>query len=253
MVTNPLVTVITVCYNSADSLERALKSVAMQNWPKVEHIVIDGGSTDDTLSILERYQNHLAHVVSEPDKGIYDAMNKGLDRASGDVVCFLNADDQYASSHVLSLVAKQMQAHELDALLGDVAFFHSTNPTRMVRRYRSDRFTPGRLAWGWMPAHPALFLNKSVVQRVGRFKTEYRIAGDFDYIARAFYGCDLRYQHLPEVLVHMQTGGASTAGWRSKVLLNQEVLRSCRENGISTNLFKILSKYPMKLLELFVR
>lgn len=253
MVTNPLVTVITVCYNSADSLERALKSVAMQNWPKVEHIVIDGGSTDDTLSILERYQNHLAHVVSEPDKGIYDAMNKGLDRASGDVVCFLNADDQYASSHVLSLVAKQMQAHELDALLGDVAFFHSTDPTRMVRRFRSDRFTPGRLAWGWMPAHPALFLNKSVVQRVGRFKTEYRIAGDFDYIARAFYGCDLRYQHLPEVLVHMQTGGASTAGWRSKVLLNQEVLRSCRENGISTNLFKILSKYPMKLLELFVR
>jgi glycosyltransferase involved in cell wall biosynthesis len=253
MVTNPLVTVITVCYNSADSLERALKSVAMQNWPKVEHIVIDGGSTDDTLSILERYQNHLAHVVSEPDKGIYDAMNKGLDRATGDVVCFLNADDQYASSHVLSLVAKKMQEHELDALLGDVAFFHSTDPTRMVRRYRSDRFTPGRLAWGWMPAHPALFLNKSVVQRVGRFKTEYRIAGDFDYIARAFYGCDLRYQHLPEVLVHMQTGGASTAGWRSKVLLNQEVLRSCRENGISTNLFKILSKYPMKLLELFVR
>jgi glycosyltransferase involved in cell wall biosynthesis len=253
MVTNPLVTVITVCYNSADSLERALKSVAMQNWPKVEHIVIDGGSTDDTLSILERYQNHLARVVSEPDKGIYDAMNKGLDRATGDIVCFLNADDQYASSHVLSLVAKKMQEHELEALLGDVAFFHSTDPTRMVRRYRSDRFTPGRLAWGWMPAHPALFLNKSVVQRVGRFKTEYRIAGDFDYIARAFYGGDLRYQHLPEVLVHMQTGGASTAGWRSKVLLNQEVLRSCRENGISTNLFKILSKYPMKLLELFVR
>jgi glycosyltransferase involved in cell wall biosynthesis len=253
MATNSLVTVITVCYNSANSLERALTSVAIQDWPNVEHIVIDGGSTDDTLSILKRYQNHLAHVVSEPDKGIYDAMNKGLDRATGDIVCFLNADDQYASSHVLSLVAKQMQAHELDALLGDVEFFHSAYPTRMVRRYRSDRFTPERLAWGWMPAHPALFLNKSVVQRVGRFKSDYRIAGDFDYIARAFYGYDLRYRHLREVLVHMQTGGASTAGWRSKVLLNQEVLRSCKENGISTNLFKILSKYPMKLLELFAR
>ena len=253
MATNLLMTVVTVCYNSANSLERALKSVAMQSWPKVEHIVIDGGSTDDTLSILKRYQNDLAHVLSEPDKGIYDAMNKGLDRATGDIVCFLNADDQYASSHVLSLVAKQMQAHQLDALLGDVAFFHSADPTRMVRRYRSDRFTPERLAWGWMPAHPALFLNKSVVQRVGRFKSDYRIAGDFDYIARAFYGHNLRYRHLPEVLVHMQTGGASTAGWRSKVLLNQEVLRSCRENGISTNLFKVLSKYPMKLLELFAR
>ena len=253
MVTHPLVTVITVCYNSANTLEQALKSVTTQDWPNVEHIVIDGGSTDDSLSILESYQNHLAHVVSEPDKGIYDAMNKGLDRATGDIVCFLNADDQYASSHVLSRVAEQMQAHQLDALLGDVAFFHSADPTRIVRRYRSSRFTPERLAWGWMPAHPALFLNRSVVQRVGRFKSDYRIAGDFDYIARAFHKHDLQYQHLPEVLVHMQTGGASTAGWRSKVLLNQEVLRSCRENGISTNIFKILSKYPMKLLELFAR
>lgn len=253
MKTNPIVTVVTVCYNSASSLEQALRSVAIQDWPRVEHIVIDGGSTDDTLAILDRYQNHLSYMVSEPDKGIYEAMNKGLDRATGDIVCFLNADDQYASSHVLSRVVKQMQAHQLDALLGDVAFFHATDPMRMVRRYRSDRFTPERLAWGWMPAHPALFLNKSVVQRVGRFKADYRIAGDFDYIARAFYGQDLRYQHLPKVLVHMQTGGASTAGWRSKVLLNQEVLRSCRENGISTNLFKVLSKYPMKLLELFAR
>jgi len=253
MLTNPVVTVITVCYNSANTLEQSLKSVIIQDWPNVEHIVIDGGSTDDSLSILESYQNHLAHVVSEPDKGIYDAMNKGLDRATGDIVCFLNADDQYASSHVLSRVAEQMQAHQLDALLGDVAFFHSADPTRIVRRYRSSRFTPERLAWGWMPAHPALFLNRSVVQRVGRFKSDYRIAGDFDYIARAFHKHDLQYQHLPEVLVHMQTGGASTAGWRSKVLLNQEVLRSCRENGISTNIFKILSKYPMKLLELFAR
>jgi len=253
MRTNLLVTVITVCYNSANSLDAALKSVALQDWPNVEHIVIDGGSTDRTLAILERYKNHLSYMVSEPDNGIYDAMNKGLDRATGDIVCFLNADDQYASSHVLSHVVKQMQEHQLDALLGDVAFFNSTDLTRIVRRYRSDRFSPKKLAWGWMPAHPALFLNKSVVQRVGRFKTNYRIAGDFDYIARAFYGQSLRYQHMPEVLVHMQTGGASTAGWRSKVLLNQEVLRSCKENGIPTNMFKIISKYPMKLLELFVR
>ncbi len=253
MLINPLVTVVTVCYNSASSLERALKSVEIQDWPKVEHIVIDGGSTDNTLAILERYKNYLTHMVSEPDNGIYDAMNKGLDRATGDIVCFLNADDQYASSHVLSHVVKQMQEHHLDALLGDVAFFNSTDPTRMVRRYRSDRFTPKKLAWGWMPAHPALFLNKSIVQRVGRFKANYRIAGDFDYIARAFYGHNFRYPPLPEVLVHMQTGGASTAGWRSKVLLNQEVLRACKENGIPTNLFKVLSKYPMKLLELFAR
>lgn len=249
----PLITVITVCYNSGASLEAAIKSVANQVWPKIEHIVIDGGSTDETLLILERYRDCFAHVISEPDQGIYDAMNKGLACATGDVICFLNADDQYASSGVLSLVAKEMQLKQVDALLGDVAFFHEKNPKKIVRRYRSDRFTPERLAWGWMPAHPAMFLSKSVVQRVGKFKIDYRIAGDFDYIARAFHGHNLKYCHMPEVLVHMQTGGASTAGWRAKLLLNKEVLRACRENGISTNILKILSKYPLKILELFKR
>jgi glycosyltransferase involved in cell wall biosynthesis len=246
----PLVTVITVCYNSANTLEQALKSVTIQDWPNVEHIVIDGGSTDDTLDILGRYKNHLAYVVSEPDNGIYDAMNKGLARATGDVVCFLNADDQYASENVLSMVANQMRAGQLDALLGDVGFFHASNPTRQVRRYRSDRFTPERLAWGWMPAHPALFLTRSVIDRVGLFNTTYKIAGDYEFVIRAFYGHALRYVHVPKVLVRMQTGGVSTDGWRSKVRLNKEVLRACRENGVNTNIFKILSKYPVKLMEM---
>lgn len=246
----PTISIITVCYNSAATLERALQSVAEQDWPKVEHIVIDGGSTDGTVDVLERFRSRLAHVVSEPDQGIYDAMNKGLAYAGGDIICFLNADDQYASPNVLSLVISEMQKYRLDALMGDVGFFHEKNPMRMVRRYRSDHFTPARLSWGWMPAHPALFLRKEVVQRVGRFKIDYRIAGDFEFIVRVFHGQTLRYRHLPEVLVRMQTGGASSNGWRAKVLLNQEVLRACRENGLRTNMLKILSKYPVKLLEM---
>lgn len=247
----PLISVITVCYNSAATLAQALQSVADQDWPKVEHILIDGASTDDTAKIIERFRPRLAQVLSEPDKGIYDAMNKGLDRAEGDIICFLNADDQYASNHVLSRVAAQIREHQLDALMGDVGFFHENEPTRMVRRYRSNRFHPGRLAWGWMPAHPALFLSRAVVQRVGHFKTDYRIAGDFEFIVRAFHGYSLLYHHLPEVLVRMQTGGVSTGGWRAKIRLNREVLRACRENGLHTNIFMILSKYPAKLLELF--
>ncbi len=244
------ISVITVTYNSARTLERSLQSVAEQDWPTVEHIVIDGASTDGTREILERFRSRMAYMVSEPDKGIYDAMNKGLAHATGDIICFLNADDQYASTNVLSMVASQMRDHNLDALMGDVCFFHEGDPSRMVRRYRSDRFHPGRLAWGWMPAHPALFLRKEVVQRVGRFKTDYRIAGDFEFIVRAFHGHALRYRHFPEVLVRMQTGGVSTGGWRAKIRLNQEVLRACRENGLHTNMLKILSKYPAKLLEL---
>jgi len=244
------ISVITVCYQSARTLERSLQSVAEQDWPTVEHIVIDGASTDGTREILERFRSRLACVISEPDNGIYDAMNKGLAHASGDIVCFLNADDRYASANVCSLVVSLMQENKLDALIGDVGFFHQGDSSRMVRRYRSDRFHPGRLAWGWMPAHPALFLRKEVVHRVGRFKTDYRIAGDFEFIVRAFHGHALRYRHIPDVLVHMQTGGVSTAGWRAKIRLNQEVLRACRENGLQTNMLKILSKYPAKLLEL---
>ena len=244
------ISVITVCYQSARTLERSLQSVAEQDWPTVEHIAIDGASTDGTREILERFRSRLACVISEPDNGIYDAMNKGLAHASGDIVCFLNADDRYASANVFSLVVSLMQENKLDALIGDVGFFHQGDSSRMVRRYRSDRFHPGRLAWGWMPAHPALFLRKDVVQRIGQFKTDYRIAGDFEFIVRAFHGHALRYRHIPDVLVHMQTGGVSTAGWRAKIRLNQEVLRACRENGLQTNMLKILSKYPAKLLEL---
>lgn len=244
------ITVITVCFNSAGTIERALRSVASQDWPKVEHIVIDGGSTDGTQSIIDRHRECLAVVVSEPDKGIYDAMNKGIGRATGDIVCFLNADDAYADQGVLSRVACEMLDHQLDALFGDVAFFRPEAPEQTVRRYRSDRFRPDRLAYGWMPAHPALFMKRSIYEHLGGFRTHFRIAGDFDFIARAFGPGRLRYRHLPQVLVRMQAGGVSNAGLRSKWRLNREVLQSCRENGIRTNLLKILSKYPAKLMEM---
>ncbi len=244
------ISVITVCYNSAKTLEGTLRSVAAQDYQDTEHIVIDGGSSDGSANILAAYRTRLTYLVSEPDHGIYDAMNKGLALARGEVICFLNADDHYASPKVLSQVATKMQAQKLDALMGDVGYFHERSPQRIVRRYRSDRFTPKRLSWGWMPAHPALFLNKNVVQRVGKFRTDYRIAGDFEFIVRAFHGHALRYEHIPEVLVLMQTGGASTGGWRSKMLLNREVLRACRENGLQTHMLKILSKYPAKLMEI---
>ena len=250
MQTDPLISVITVCYNSAATLARALQSVADQDWSRVEHIVIDGASKDETAGIIQQFRSRLTHVLSEPDEGIYDAMNKGLDRACGDIICFLNADDRYATNKVLSRVATLMHKQQLDALMGDVGFFHETDPQRMVRRYRSNHFTPGRLAWGWMPAHPALFLSRAVVRRVGRFKTDYRIAGDYEFIVRAFHGHEVCYQHLPEVLVNMQTGGASTGGFGAKLRLNREVLRACRENGLQTNIVKILSKYPTKILEL---
>lgn len=245
-----LVSVITVCLNSARTIGLTLRSVAQQSWPRVEHIVIDGGSTDATLAVVRECGSRVAQLVSGPDRGIYDAMNKGLALAGGEVVCFLNADDAYSGPDVLSTIVSEFSHHRVDAVFGDVEFFRPGNPHKVVRRYRSDRFRPARLPYGWQPAHPALFLRREVFERNGPFRTDYRIAGDFEFIARAFSGGQLAYRHLPEVLVCMQVGGASTSGLRSKIILNREILRACRDNGIPTNVFKLLSRYPFKLLEL---
>ncbi len=243
------ISIITVAYNSADTIAETMDSVAKQTYADLEHLVVDGASKDDTVKIAQAHSTSCTRITSEPDKGIYDAMNKGLAHATGDIVCFLNADDAYADPEVLSRVAHEMQQHGLDALFGDVVFFNPGAPERNVRRYRSDRFCPDRLAYGWMPAHPALFMRRSIYQELGGFRTHFRIAGDFDFVVRAFAPGQLRYRYLPLIMVRMQSGGVSNAGLRSKWLLNQEVLRSCRENGIRTNIFKILSKYPAKLME----
>ena len=245
------ISIITVCYNSVKTLERTLQSVATQEWPNIEHIVIDGGSTDGTIKIIERYRSNLSYFVTEPDEGIYDAMNKGLEVVSGDIICILNADDYYYSSATLSYVALKIQESNLEALMGDVEFFHAMNPEVVVRRYRSDRFRPKRLSWGWMPAHHALFLKRSVIDRVGKFRKDYSIAGDFEFIVRVFQDPKLRYEYVHKVMVRMQLGGVSNSGPRSKILLNLEVMRACRENGLRTNFFKILAKYPLKVLENF--
>jgi glycosyltransferase involved in cell wall biosynthesis len=247
---SPLVSVVTVCLDAAATLERALASVAAQTWPAVEHIVIDGGSTDGTLDVLARHGRHVATAVSEPDRGIYDAMNKGVARATGDVLCFLNADDAYVAPDVLAAVATAMADDRLDALYGDVDVFLAGAPHRTVRRYRSDRFRPDRLGSGWMPAHPALFMRSRIYRDLGGFRTDYRIAGDFEFVARAFRAGPLAHRHVPRVLVRMQHGGVSTAGLRNTLVLNREVLRACRENDIPTGLLRILSRYPAKLLEL---
>jgi len=243
------ISIITVCYNSVDTIADALKSISRQTCPEIEHIIIDGASRDGTMAVIDGFRDRISRVVSEPDRGIYEAMNKGISLANADLIGFLNADDVYADDHVLEKVAGIMHQENLDMLYGDVAFFHPRAPSRIVRQYRSARFSPAKIAWGWMPAHPALFVHRRLFERVGPFRTDYRIAGDFEFVARVFQSGIIRHRHIPEVLVNMRTGGVSTGGWRNTLMLNREVLRACRENGIKTNLVKILSKYPMKILE----
>jgi len=250
---NMNISIVTVAYNAAQTIRCTLDSIAAQSYPEIEHIIVDGASTDDTLDVIKHHGRRVSRVISEPDRGIYDAMNKGIRLATGDVVGILNADDQYANTDVLSRIAHIMSADSLDALYGDVSFFSSGNPELTTRRYRSHWFAPGRIGWGWMPAHPSLFLRRSVFDRYGLYRTDFRIAGDFEFVARIFRDNTLRYRYLPEVMVRMRSGGISTAGWRSTLLLNREVLRACQDNGIRTNLPMLLSKYPLKIIEYFRR
>jgi glycosyltransferase involved in cell wall biosynthesis len=243
------VSIITVCCNSEKTIASCVKSVVDQDYSEIEYIVIDGASTDRTLEVVKEVSIP-DKLISEPDCGIYDAMNKGLALSTGEVVCFLNSDDQYAHNKVISTVVSEMTNDHLDALVTDVVFFNSKSPGKVVRRFISRRFSPDGFSWGWMPAHPGLFLSKKVISETGLFKPEYKIAGDFDYIIRAFHQKKWRYKYLPDVTVRMLIGGVSTKGLRSKIILNSEMLKACRENGIKTNLIKLLLRYPLKLLEL---
>jgi glycosyltransferase involved in cell wall biosynthesis len=243
------VSVITACYNSAATVLGTIRSVAGQTYRDIEHVFVDGGSQDATLDIIRANRGADTKLITGPDAGIYDALNKGLAASSGSVISFLHADDVYASADVIATVVQTMAAESLDAVYGDVEFVRPENLAKVVRLYTSRRFSPSRIAWGWMPAHPALFVSARVFRQFGGFKTDYKIAGDFEFIARVFSKPQLRYRYLPKVLVRMRTGGLSTRGWRSTLTINQESLRACRENGISSNYLKILSKYPAKALE----
>lgn len=244
------ISVITVCFNSEATLQKAIDSVASQSGVDIEHIVIDGGSRDATVDIIRRNAQRLSSWISEPDKGVYQAMNKGLQRARGDVIAFLNSDDVYSDSQVLEQVTRTMEVQGLDAVYGDVAFFRANAPDTVVRVYDSGRFSPARIGWGWMPAHPALFVRREVYLRYGFFREEYRIAGDYEFVARIFKDGSLKSLHVQQVMVRMQSGGLSTAGLRATYLLNREILRACRDNGIRSNWPMLLSKYFFKLREL---
>lgn len=243
------ISIITVSYNSEKTLGRTLDSVARQRYQNVEHILIDGGSTDASMSVAAKSGRHLIKSLSEQDEGVYDAMNKGLSLASGDVVAFLNADDFYSSDEVLSQVAGLMVTKQLDILSGNVAFFRAGAEDKTIRVYDSGRFEVEKLAIGLMPAHPATFIRRSILLKAGGFKINYKIAGDFELIARILTHQQIKMDHLSKVLVKMQLGGISTSGWGARLLINREILRACSENGIRSNLLKIWLRYPRKLLE----
>lgn len=247
------ITVITVTYNSAMTIADAVESVLRQSYDDIEYIVIDGNSTDRTLDIVRRYEPSFTgrmRLLSEPDGGIYDAMNKGLSLATGDVVGFLNSDDYFTSNDILSVVAGEFAKNNTDIVYGDVHFIHNGSPQKVVRYYSSRLFRPCWLRFGFMPAHPSVYVRKKVYEEVGPYKTDYAIGADFEMIVRLFHGHRFKSEYIRRDFVTMRTGGISTRGMRSRKILLREDTRACRENGIRTNPLLICLKYLYKVFEI---
>ena len=243
------ISIITVVFNGEATITRAIESVLSQQNVEIEYILIDGASHDKTLSVISPYEKYLTHLVSEKDAGIYDAMNKGIKLATGDVIGLLNSDDFYTNSTVLSTVLEQFSNPLVDAVYGDLEYFRAKSPNKAIRTYSSKNFHRAQLKRGLMPAHPTLFLRKKVYEKVGLFDPSYKIAGDFDISIRIFKDESLIAKYLPLLMVRMQMGGVSTRGWGNKLLQLRENMRACRSNGISTNYLCLISRYPAKLLE----
>lgn len=247
------VSIITVVRNNATTIKDAIDSVLSQTYENIEYIVVDGASTDGTVGIVKSYGDKISKFMSEPDKGLYDAMNKGVKLATGNIVGILNSDDFYIDEFVCERVVKEFEEKGVDSVYADLVFVKPENIDRVVRYYDSSHFSPSKFAYGWMPAHPTFFVKKDIYEKYGLFKTDYKIAADYELLTRFLAKNRITYSYLKEPIVKMRMGGASTSGIKSNYILNKEIIRACKENGIYTNWWMVLSKYPKKILGLFKR
>lgn len=244
------VSVITAVRNGARDIPATLASVAEQDSVDIEHIIVDGASTDGTADVVRREGKRVARLLSEPDIGVYDAFNKGLRLAAGDIIGYLNAGDTYVTPYSLSRISALFQSGEIDAAFADVAIVDPMDTARTLRHYRSDSFKPERLASGFMPAHPTLFISRAAYAHCGEYDTSFRIAGDFELCIRLFVKQRVRYAYLPEVLVRMPRGGLSNSGWRAKWTITREMHRACRTHGLETSYARLFARFPVKMLEM---
>jgi len=247
------VSIITAVLNGADSIGRTLDSVAQQDYPDIEHVIADGDSQDATLEIVRGRRSDSIRIVSGRDSGVYSAFNKGLRAATGDVIAYLNSGDSYENPQAVSRMALALDTADVDAAFSDVLVVDPQQEFRVVRRYSSKKFKPSAMAYGFMPAHPTLFLRRKVYEELGEYDPQFRIAGDFEFCLRAFVGRRTSYHYVPEPLVRMPTGGLSNRGWRSKMAITAEMLRACRLNGVRTNWMKLSLRFPVKAAELIRR
>lgn len=252
------ISIITASFQSESTIKDTLESVNIQTYPRIDHIIIDGASKDGTLGLVNIHGKRVTHVTSESDKGIFDAYNKGLAVADGDIIGILNSDDFYANANVIAHVMRAFDDPGVEAVYADLVYVDKDDTKKIVRHWKSKSFRRGDFARGFSPAHPTLFLRKSVYDRVGGFNPGFRLAGDYEFMLRVFYTHGVKSVYLPEVVVRMRTGGATGGSLPFIKKQNEEILRALDSQGVSIlrHAFfarKIIDRLMQRLRAPFVR
>ena len=246
------ISIITVCFNSVETIEDTIKSVLSQSYENIEYIIVDGGSTDGTLEIIGGYKNKISKVISEPDNGIYDAMNKGIDLATGEFIGGLNSDDIYMDNNVLTSVMRVFATEGVDAVYGDLIYVDRNDTSKMKRYWKSGEYKLGAFYKGWVPPHPTFFCRKEIYTNYGYFRSDMHVAADFELMLRFIEKHMIKLSYFPETLVKMRTGGCANV-WQGIIRGNFEIFRSFGINGLHISPLFFINKPLQKISQVFKR
>ena len=235
------ISIVTACYNSVATIRDTLRTIQMQTHQDIEHIIIDGGSTDGTLEILEKNKAHIAHLTSEPDNGLYDAMNRGVAKATGDIIGLLNSDDMLAHENVLANVNNKLVDPAIDACYGDLVYVDQKNTDKVVRYWKSSPYKPGLIAKGWIPAHPTFYARKEVHDKYGMlFNLDYKLAADYELLLRLLYTHEINVAYIPDLMIKMRLGGTTNKSLKNILNQNKEIMRALNSHNYQYSPIKMM-------------
>jgi glycosyltransferase involved in cell wall biosynthesis len=243
------VSIITVSYNSAETIEETIQSVLSQDYTEIEYIIVDGKSTDHTTEIVSKYHDKISKFISEKDKGIYDALNKGIALATGDIVGLLHADDLYSNTTVISDVVKQITSSNAAAIYADLNYVDRYNTTKVIRKWRSGNYKDGMFLKGWMPPHPTFFVKKTCYDTYGMFNLKLRSSADYELMLRFIHVNKIKISYLPKMIVNMRAGGQSNVSLLNRLKGNKEDHLAWELNGLKPGMFTLIRKPLSKLLQ----
>jgi len=245
------ISIITATYNNEDTIEDAIKSVSSQTYKNIEHIIIDGNSSDNTLQIIKKQQEKIAKIISEPDDGIYDALNKGIKNSNGELIAFLHGDDIYADINIIEHVVHSFENNNTDSIYADLLYVSKNNTNKVIRNWKSGTFTFKKLKKGWMPPHPTFIVKKEIYERCGNFDTSFRIAADYDIILRFLGKHKISTSYLPEVMIKMRVGGESNRSIKNIIRKMKEDVKALKKNKLG-NWHTVILKNIIKIPQLFI-